>query len=54
MLAGERFSKSFEVTSNTAEEITVSLLDGPLDGIAVDDLFILEQLAVSRARRRSN
>lgn len=45
MLAGKRFSHVFEVRGNTASEITVSPRDGPLDGVAVNDLFVVEKIA---------
>jgi len=45
MLAGKRFSHVFEVRGNTASEIMVSPSDGPLDGVAVNDVFVVEKLA---------
>jgi hypothetical protein len=48
LLAGQRFASVFEVQSNTDSEITVAARDGPLDGIAVSDLFVVEQIAVER------
>jgi hypothetical protein len=48
LLAGKRFSAVFEVKSNTDSEITVNALDGPLNGIAESDLFIVEQIAIAR------
>lgn len=41
VLAGERFGAAFRVSGNTESRITV---DGPLDGLAVGDLFIVEQV----------
>ena len=49
MLAGKRFAHVFEVTGNGGLEITVSPLDGPLEGIAVKDVFVVENIAVERA-----
>jgi hypothetical protein len=49
MLAGKRFAHVFEVAGNRGLEITVSPLDGPLEGIAVKDVFVLENIAVERA-----
>lgn len=49
MLAGKRFAHAFEVTGNAGLEITVSPLDGPLEGIAVKDVFVVENIAVERA-----
>ena len=51
MIGGKRYSHVFEISRYAQDEITVSLLDGPVDGIAVDDRFLVEELAVSRARR---
>jgi hypothetical protein len=51
MIGGKRYSHMFEISRYAEGEITVSLLDGPVDGIAVDDKFLVEELAVSRARR---
>lgn len=48
MLAGKRFAAVFEVKSNTESDITVSALDGPLNGIAVRDVFVVEEIAISR------
>ena len=52
MLAGKRFAHVFEVQGNGSGEITVSPLDGPLNGIAVNDVFVLENIAVERAAGR--
>ena len=48
LLAGQRFASVFEVESNTESGITVTPQDGPLNGIAVRDLFVVEQIAVER------
>jgi hypothetical protein len=48
LLAGQRFASVFEIQSNTDSEITVTRRDGPLDGVAVSDLFVVEQIAVER------
>ena len=48
MLAGKRFANEFEVQGNTGAEITVGRLDGPLNGIAVNDVFVLENIAIER------
>jgi hypothetical protein len=48
MLAGKRFAHVFEVAANGGLEITVSPLDGPLEGIAVKDVFVVENIAVER------
>ena len=45
-LAGERLSAAFEVKSNT--EITVSAAGGPLNGIAVRDVFVVEEIELKR------
>jgi hypothetical protein len=47
ILAGKRFASAFEVKSNTATEITVAARDGPLNGLAVSDVFIVEAIPAS-------
>jgi len=51
MLAGKRFSHAFEVQGNNGIEITVRPIDGPLNGIAVNDVFVLENVAINRAKQ---
>jgi len=48
MLAGKRFANAFEVQGNTGVEITVRAIDGPLNGIAVNDVFVIENIALER------
>lgn len=48
MLAGKRFAQAFEVQGNIGPEIVVGPLDGPLNGIAVNDVFVLESIAIER------
>jgi len=48
MLAGDRFANAFEVKGNTESEVTVVSQDGPLNGLAVSDVFIIEEVAVVR------
>ena len=43
-VGGERFAKTFEVMSNTDYEFVVKALDGPLDGVAVNDMFLVEDI----------
>ena len=43
-VGGERFAKTFEVMSNTDHEFVVKALDGPLDGVAVNDMFLVEDI----------
>jgi len=45
VLAGKRFGNVFEVAGNTGSEITVAARDGPLNGLAVSDVFIIEEIA---------
>jgi len=52
MLAGQRFAQAFEVQGNMGLEIVVGPLDGPLNGIAVNDVFVLEEIAIERAARQ--
>jgi len=48
LLAGKRFANAFEVRGNSATEIMVSERDGPLNGVAVSDVFVVEEIAVER------
>src|SRR5262245_44755258 len=48
VLAGKRFASVFEVQSNTESEIIVTPRDGPLNGLAARDLFVVEQIAIER------
>lgn len=48
MLAGKLFSKVFEVKANTASTITVTSRDGPLNGVALKDVFVVEDIRVER------
>jgi hypothetical protein len=41
ILAGKRFGSAYEIARNTASEVTVK--DGELDGIAVKDVFVIEE-----------
>jgi hypothetical protein len=50
VLAGERFGAAFEVESNTESRITVAPANGPLHGLAVGDLFIVEEIALQKAQ----
>ena len=43
-VGGKRFAKTFEVMSNTDYEFVVKALDGPLDGVAVNDMFLVEDI----------
>jgi len=51
VLSGKRFSAVFEVQSNSAAEIVVTPLDGPLTDLAVNDLFVVEEIAVERQKQ---
>lgn len=44
VLAGKRFASVFEVQSNSESEVTVVPRDGPLNGLAVSDVFIVEEI----------
>lgn len=46
LLAGKRFAQAFEVQGNSGTEVTVA--DGPLNGIAVNDVFVIENAAIER------
>jgi hypothetical protein len=44
LLAGARFANVFEVRGNSGDEITVTPVKGPLNGIAVKDVFVVENI----------
>lgn len=44
VLSGKRFGQVFTVGTNSASEITVTADKGPLDGLAVRDVFIIESV----------
>ena len=43
MLNGKRWSKTFEVKSNTGTKLTVVANDLSLDGVAAKDVFLIEE-----------
>ena len=45
ILAGKRFASVFEVKANTEIDIVVVPRDGALNGLAVNDVFIVEEVA---------
>jgi hypothetical protein len=51
LLAGKRFAQAFEVDGNSGTELTVAAVDGPLNGIAVNDVFVIENAAIQRQPR---
>jgi hypothetical protein len=48
VLAGKRFAAVFEVQDNSEHEITVSRTDGPINGVEIKDLFVIEEIRVAR------
>jgi hypothetical protein len=46
ILAGKRFANVFEVRGNSGDEITITAAKGPLNGIAVKDVFVVENIPV--------
>jgi hypothetical protein len=42
MLAGKRFGQAYEVAGNTGTEVKVSPRGEPLDGVAAQDVFVIE------------
>jgi hypothetical protein len=48
MLAGKRFSHAFEVQTNTETVITLAPQDGPINGVAVNDVFVVENTPLIR------
>ena len=51
ILAGARFANVFEVRGNSGDEITVTPVKGPLNGIAVKDVFVVENIPAAGAAR---
>ena len=43
-VGGEGITKTFEVVSNTDHEFVVKALDVPFDGVAVNDMFLVENI----------
>ena len=43
-VGGKRFAKTFEVVSNTDHEFVVKAHDVPFDGVAVNDMFLVEDI----------
>lgn len=43
-VGGERFATTFEVVSNTEHEFVVKALGVPFDGVAVNDMFLVEDI----------
>jgi hypothetical protein len=52
ILAGKRFANVFEVRGNTGDEIIVTPAKGPLNGIAVKDVFVVENIPADSAAMR--
>jgi hypothetical protein len=48
VLSGKRFSHAFEVQTNSETLITVSTQDGPVNGVAVNDVFVVENTPLIR------
>ena len=44
VLSGKRFGQVFTVSTNTESEITVTADKGPIDGVDVHDVFIIESV----------
>jgi hypothetical protein len=49
MLSGKRFGEVFRVSGNTASEVTVNAESGPIDGLDVRDLFVIESIDANGA-----
>ena len=50
MLAGKRFAHAYEVAGNTETEVTVSPRGESLDGVAKDDVFVIENTPLLPSR----
>ena len=46
--SGERYAHVFQIKANEGATISVTSLDGPLNGLAVDDAMLIEDVPVSR------
>lgn len=44
VLSGKRFGAEFRVGANTDTEVTVKPDKGPIDGLAVNDVFVIESV----------
>jgi hypothetical protein len=44
MLSGKRVPDAFEVSGNTASQVTVVSSKSPIDGVGVHDMFIIESI----------
>jgi len=44
MLSGKRFGEVFRVGGNTESEITITADSGPIDGLELRDLFVIESI----------
>jgi hypothetical protein len=49
MLSGKRFGEVFRVSGNTTSEITVNADNGPLDGLDLRDVFVIESIDANGA-----
>lgn len=47
-VSGELFAYVFQVRENEGTSVTVTSLDGPLNGIAIGDGFLVEQVQMQR------
>src|SRR3954466_11038680 len=50
ILAGKRYANVFEVRSNSGDEIVVSAAKGPLNGIKVKEVFVVENMRPGAAK----
>jgi len=50
ILAGKRYANVFEVRSNSGDEIFVTAAKGSLNGIAVKDVFVVENMRPGAAK----
>ena len=50
ILAGKRYGNVFEVRSNSGDEIFVSAAKGPLNGIKVKEVFVVEHMSPGAAK----
>jgi hypothetical protein len=49
MLSGKRFGEVFRVKGNTDSEVNVTADSGPIDGVAINDVFVIESIDANGA-----
>jgi hypothetical protein len=50
ILVGKRYANVFEVRTNSGDEIVVTAAKGPLNGIKVKEVFVVEKMRAGAAK----